>query len=253
MQVTVLLMHSGSMDDHQPTPISSDQPEEDTEIQNDAGAGVGNEASDSDEARSVESLLDGSEEFIDEANRPVATVLDFWRWANSDLKNNALRGILAEFLVGRALRSNFDTWRLEWDAWDLVTPEGIKVEVKSSGYWQTWKNTKPSTIKFGVGRQLSWAARTNQYAETRGRTADVYVFCVLGDPKNPDTNPLKLEEWKFFVAATSRIDEVLGGQKTIVLSELERRVRPRHVRYDELREAVLAEADNSESFKIGGK
>jgi len=32
-----------------------------------------------------------------------ATVLDFWRWAMSDLRVNNVRGYLAEFLVAKAV------------------------------------------------------------------------------------------------------------------------------------------------------
>ena len=32
-----------------------------------------------------------------------ATVADFWRWAFSDLRDNTTRGILAEFLVAKAV------------------------------------------------------------------------------------------------------------------------------------------------------
>lgn len=43
--------------------------------------------------------LDGSEQFagVD------ASVLDFWRFAMSDLRMNNVRGYLAEFLVARAV------------------------------------------------------------------------------------------------------------------------------------------------------
>jgi hypothetical protein len=30
-------------------------------------------------------------------------LLDFWRWSASDLVNNTMRGVLAEYLVARAL------------------------------------------------------------------------------------------------------------------------------------------------------
>jgi hypothetical protein len=47
---------------------------------------------------SVAVPLDGSERFagVD------ATVADFWRWAFSDLRDNATRGMFAEFLVAKA-------------------------------------------------------------------------------------------------------------------------------------------------------
>ncbi|MDQ2873467.1 MAG: hypothetical protein M3Y33_00995 [Actinomycetota bacterium] len=43
--------------------------------------------------------LEGDEQFIG----LDATVAGFWRWAFSDLRDNFTRGILAEFLVARAV------------------------------------------------------------------------------------------------------------------------------------------------------
>ncbi|WP_052054046.1 hypothetical protein [Corynebacterium freneyi] len=48
-------------------------------------------------------LLDGAEPLFGGEGREVASVLDFWRRSSSDLVGNALRGVLVEFLVGRAV------------------------------------------------------------------------------------------------------------------------------------------------------
>lgn len=46
----------------------------------------------------------GAEPFYNNgAFLPKRTLLDFWRWAASDLVGNALRGILAEYIVACAL------------------------------------------------------------------------------------------------------------------------------------------------------
>src|SRR5689334_1809608 len=87
-------------------------------------------------------LLTGEEEIL-----PGATVRDFWAWALGDLRLNANRGMLAQFLVARAVgdvRPRDDGW----GNFDVLTPEGIKVEVKSSGYLQSWRQTRPSRIVF---------------------------------------------------------------------------------------------------------
>lgn len=42
------------------------------------------------------------------------TVSDFWAWAGSDLLDNALRGQLAEFIVGSALGCIDGKFRREW-------------------------------------------------------------------------------------------------------------------------------------------
>jgi hypothetical protein len=72
------------------------------------------------------------------ARRVAFTALEFWRWGFSNVRENVLRGILAEFVVARALNIKVKT-RQAWDEADLVTPEGVAIEVKSSGYLQAWE------------------------------------------------------------------------------------------------------------------
>ena len=71
------------------------------------------------------------------------TVSDFWRWAFNDLRDNTTRGVLAEFLVARALGDVSDR-RVGWANYDVLTPSGIRVEVKSSGRLQSWSQ-RPGT------------------------------------------------------------------------------------------------------------
>ncbi|WP_156153452.1 hypothetical protein [Domibacillus robiginosus] len=40
--------------------------------------------------------------------------------------------------------------RIEWNAFDLVTPTGIKVEVKSAAYVRSWQQVKNSAISFRI-------------------------------------------------------------------------------------------------------
>jgi hypothetical protein len=72
-------------------------------------------------------------------------LLDFWRWSVSDLVSNVTRGRFAEHLVARALEIATDGVRDEWAAFDLVTPAGIKVEVKSAAFIQTWHQARLSS------------------------------------------------------------------------------------------------------------
>jgi hypothetical protein len=76
-------------------------------------------------------------------------VLGFWQWAFSDVAGNALRGVLAEYLVACALSVGSGT-RTEWDAYDIRTRQRVKVEVKSAAYLQSWRQSKLSIITFGM-------------------------------------------------------------------------------------------------------
>ena len=73
-----------------------------------------------------------------------AAVSDFWRWAFSDLRDNTVRGVLAEFIVAAAL-GRTATRRKGWDNYDVQSDSGVKVEVKASGYLQSWAQAKPGT------------------------------------------------------------------------------------------------------------
>ena len=72
---------------------------------------------------------------------------DFWRWYASDLGSNTLRGSLAEFMVAPALGDEREV-RIEGDPFDVLTPDGVRVEVRSSGYLQGWQQRRPSGIEF---------------------------------------------------------------------------------------------------------
>ena len=78
------------------------------------------------------------------------SLLDFWRWSVSDILSNATRGRFAEFIVGTAIGLNPEDLRDEWDAYDLTTVDGIKIEVKSAAYIQTWNQKKISNISFSI-------------------------------------------------------------------------------------------------------
>ncbi len=73
---------------------------------------------------------------------------EFLAWAYDDLLTNTTRGVLAEYIVAKAL-GICDTKRVEWDKYDLVIGD-IGVEVKSAAYVQTWKQTRLSEIAFNI-------------------------------------------------------------------------------------------------------
>lgn len=47
----------------------------------------------------------GNEEFTLNGKNSGITLNEFWSWAYSDLMDNTLRGVLAEFLVEKSLSS----------------------------------------------------------------------------------------------------------------------------------------------------
>jgi hypothetical protein len=84
----------------------------------------------------------------------------FWQWSVSDLVSNVTRGRLAEFIVARAVGIPTDGVRDEWMAFDLVTPAGVKVEVKSAAFIQSWHRVRLSSISLVTLATRAWNAET---------------------------------------------------------------------------------------------
>lgn len=165
----------------------------------------------------------------------------FWSWACSDLISNAMRGVLAEYIVGLALGCVGEGTRVEWDAADLRTRQGLRVEVKSSAYLQTWKQQRLSTISFTIKPAIGWDVTTNTYAVERKRQADIYVFCVFTPTDKAIADPLNLDQWDFYVMSTDRLNTAVGEQKTITLSSL-RQHEPTKCSFADLPACIETEA-----------
>ena len=130
--------------------------------------------------------------------RSEETVLNFWQWSASDLIDNTQRGALAEYIVALAVGAADDTRRPGWTSYDVKTPAGIKVEVKSSAYIQNWAQKKESTPRFSIRQAFAW---------------------------NPDTDTLDLldvSQWDFYILPTAALKREAKEQKTIGLASLYR-------------------------------
>ena len=102
-----------------------------------------------------------------------------------------------------------------------MTPSGIKVEVKSSSYLQTWYQEKPSNVRFGINKTLEWLPESNEFAVPSRRHADVYVFCLISQLDKQLLNPFDLSQWEFFVVKTSDINTIYGDRKSIGLRQVQ--------------------------------
>ena len=75
-------------------------------------------------------------------------------------------------IVARAL--GVERLRREWDNYDLETTEGIKVEVKSAAYLQSWHQDSFSSVQFNVMAKTGWDWQTNQRDPEIRRRADIW-------------------------------------------------------------------------------
>jgi len=177
----------------------------------------------------------GDEVFIG-VEKGKLTLTDFWKWSSSDLVSNATRGIFAEFLVASALGLNKGV-RNEWDSYDLKTEKGIKIEVKSAAYIQSWYQQKFSNITFNIRPTSAWDYKTNRFAKEKKRQADIYVFCLLHHKDNETINPMDLSQWMFYIVSTKKLDKDCPNMKTISLSRL-KKLNPIVCSFHELKEAI---------------
>ena len=161
----------------------------------------------------------GTEPIVSPDGHAIGQLLDFWQWAYSDLVGNAERGTLAEYLVACALGIN-NKERVSWDKYDLLSKDGVAIEVKTSGYLQTWEQKELSKLLFGIQETYGWNSQTNTYENTQKRQADIYVFCVHKHKDQQTVDPLQITQWDFYLMSTERINEKFGAQKTVSLSSL---------------------------------
>lgn len=161
----------------------------------------------------------GTEQFHSSEDAYGHTLLDFWRWSSSDLVDNTMRGILAEYIVALALGVSGGV-RENWNPYDLQTPECIRVEVKSAAYLQSWAQRELSTISFDTRTTYAWDSTTNVLAAERTRQADVYVFALLKHQEKATLDPLDLDQWDFYVLPTGILNSKLPQQKRISFATL---------------------------------
>jgi len=164
----------------------------------------------------------------------------FWRWSASDLVCNATRGVLAEFLVAKALDLPMES-RAEWDAYDLKFGT-TTIEVKSAAYLQSWHQEKLSSISFGIAPSRAWNPKTGEFHEELERQAELYVFCLLETKDQSMLDPMDLDQWIFYVLPSETLNQKSRTQKTIALSPL-LQLGAEECRFDGLRNAVEKEGE----------
>ena len=179
------------------------------------------------------------------------SVLDFWRYAYSRLES--LGDTLAEFFVARALgiekAENVDYWT----AYDMAY-RNKRIEIKSTQYVHPW-NTHISKV-----RTFSIEPTSNNYwgdsdidinnGKKLSRQSEVYVFCLNTNMDIHNNNPLKVDDWEFYVIPTYVINNYCfdnPDQKKISLSVV-KRLATIGVTYNELKTAIDNAIDQSDKY-----
>ena len=156
----------------------------------------------------------GQEPFTDCGSPLGVSVLDFWRFSYGEL-NSDPRDDIAEYLVALALGVKEPSNKRDWTPFD-IDYGGRPIEVKSTSYFQTWRKDET------VNRTRTFSIRESKAsgeAEAK-RHSEVYVFCVLNGDTEAEADPLKLENWDFYVVPTAVINEKCRRNKTITLNRI---------------------------------
>lgn len=162
-----------------------------------------------------------------------ASVVDFWRFAMSDLRMNNARGYLAELLVARALGIT-DPVRIEWADYD-VEFQGITIEVKASAYLQAWEQRRLSQIRFTGLRSGSDNLVGSPERTGKQFNAAVYVFGVQTATTHEALNPLDIAQWDWYVLPRS---ELVRLDKT-ALSLAAVSAHAERLAFHQLRDAII--------------
>lgn len=174
-------------------------------------------------------ILSGDERFAG----TDATVRDFWVWSTSDLRDNTTRGVLAEFLVARAVGAEA-SMRVGWDNYGVESPERIRIEVKASAYLQSWAQRRLSTIRFSGLTGLSWDDKEG-WGQEREVRADVFVFAIQTCTEPDRYDALDVGQWVFHVVPASVVRE--HGARSVGMGFLNR-YAPEPVAFAELAAAI---------------
>jgi len=177
----------------------------------------------------------GNEKFQTENKTLKFKLLEFWSWNQSNLIENRTRGILAEFIIKKALEIESD-YRVEWDDFDLISNCGKKLEIKSAAYIQSWEQKKYSDIKFGIS-PTSGTNDNPKYDGTKKRWSDYYIFCLLKNKDQKTINPLDLDQWTFYVLKTEILNKQKPKQQTIGLNPL-LKLKPIECEFHELKKII---------------
>ncbi len=182
---------------------------------------------------------------------PLFSVLDFWKYAYSQLKGTA--GALGEFFVARALGIEKAEIVDYWTAYDMAY-RNKRIEVKSTQYVHTWNKEISETRVFSIEPSNNgyWTSAGIDISNggKKSRQSEVYVFCINENKDIENDDPLRVDDWMFYVVPTFVINNYcIGnpGQKKIAFSVV-RKLCKEGVRFNQLKAAVDEAIDSSDAY-----
>lgn len=178
-------------------------------------------------------------------------VLDYWQYAYSQLEADGAN--IAEFLVAKALGINKAENVNYWTAYDM-SYKNKRVEVKASRYIHPW-NTKISKVRtFSIepSNNAYWGNGDDGVSKGKvvSRQSEIYVFCLNDNKDLNDRNPLRIDDWKFYVVPTYAINLYCKDnprQKKISLGVV-KRLAGKESYFSDLRSCVDKAIEQSDAY-----
>jgi hypothetical protein len=170
---------------------------------------------------------------------PNSTLIDFWQWAFSDLCDDDIKGIFAEWMVRTLLGlPSISTRRVSWADSDIILANGTRIEVKSTALWQSWKlvnedgtqkpcpapaSLNPSHVRFG-GLQARTAVSPAKPGDAIQFKSSVYIFCFQSETDPAAWDAWNLDQWEFYMMSQQELVDLKIGD-SVSLATL-RKARP---------------------------
>lgn len=191
------------------------------------------------------------EEKFQHNGEALFSVLDFWQYAYSQLEG--LGDTLAEFLVAKALCVEKAENVNYWTAYDMAY-RNKRIEVKATRYVHPWNThiSKVRTFSIEPTNNSYWGNSKDGVNGGRklSRQSEVYVFCLNGNMDIHNSDPLRVDDWMFYVVPTFEINNYCKdnpNQKKISLNVVKRLAKG-GVAFDMLKNAVDAAINSSDKY-----
>lgn len=153
-------------------------------------------------------------------NGKSVQVMDFWRWAFSMLGDNTLRGIVGQYIVAWAIGAD-NVIHDSWQAYDLLAPNGKKIEVKTTSFAQIWKYGKKNRRPLFVIKPTRYYTHQKGLEEKKSYNADIYVLCYYSWADSDSMSITNINHWKFWVFSLNELLGILDGKKSVSVKRLE--------------------------------
>ena len=191
------------------------------------------------------------EEMFQYKGQELFSVLDFWRYAYGQLEG--LSETVAEFLVARALGIEKAENVNYWTAYDMAY-RNKRIEVKATSYVHPWNTSISKVRNFSIEptNNSYWGNNTDDVnaGKKLSRQSEVYVFCLNSNTDIQKNNPLKVDDWIFYIVPTYEINIYCKDnpeQKKISLNVI-KRLAQNGVAFDELKNAVDEAVEKSDKY-----